>query len=112
MAILAAMIAGVIPETMSAVIITSITDVTSLTAHRHQFRDDPYDGAPGTKFCHGKRKKISTPEQAVCHYKGIERGRHSAYRDDYNPKFIGSKLIIGTVDALAGAGKTFHALSG
>ena len=36
-------------------------------------------------------------------------GHHSAQRADYNPRFIGKKLIIRTVDALAGAGKTFAA---
>jgi hypothetical protein len=36
-------------------------------------------------------------------------GHHSAQHADYNPKFIGSKLIIGTVDALVGAGKTIAA---
>jgi hypothetical protein len=40
---------------------------------------------------------------------GMERGHHSAQSADYNPKFIGKKLIIRTVDALAGAGKTFAA---
>jgi hypothetical protein len=54
-------------------------------------------------------KKISTPGQAACHYKGMERGYHSAHRAGYNPKFIGSKLIVKTVDALAGSGKTFAA---
>jgi hypothetical protein len=36
-------------------------------------------------------------------------GHHSAQHADYNPKFVGKKLIIRTVDALAGAGKTFAA---
>jgi reverse gyrase len=39
----------------------------------------------------------------------MERGHHSARCSDYNPKFIGKKLIIKMVDALAGAGKTFAA---
>jgi hypothetical protein len=43
---------------------------------------------------------------------GMERGHHLAQSAAYSPEFIGSKLIIGTVDALAGAGKTFHGLSG
>ena len=40
---------------------------------------------------------------------GMGRGHHLAQSAAYSPEFIGKKLIIKMVDALAGAGKTFAA---
>ena len=54
-------------------------------------------------------KKISTSEHPVWLYGCRRQGIIQPNTPIITQKFIGSKLIIGTVDALVGAGKTFAA---